>query len=62
MVVLDDPGQYPLAAALTYLNGQFSYNFGWIAAGTLISVIPIILVFLFTQRYYMEGISGALKG
>ncbi len=62
IVVLDDPEKYPLAAALTYLNGQFSYNFGWIAAGTIISVIPIIVVFLFTQRYYMEGLAGAVKG
>ncbi|WP_245864309.1 carbohydrate ABC transporter permease [Paenibacillus donghaensis] len=62
IVVLDDPQKYPLAAALTYLNGQFSYNFGWIAAGTMISVLPIIIVFLFTQRYYMEGIAGAIKG
>lgn len=62
IVVLDDPVKYPIASALTYLNGQFSYNFGWIAAGTIISVIPIIVVFLFTQRYYMEGIAGAVKG
>lgn len=62
IVVLEDPGKYPLAAALTYLNGQFSYNFGWIAAGTMVSVTPIIVVFLFTQRYYMEGIAGAIKG
>ncbi|WP_334075709.1 MULTISPECIES: carbohydrate ABC transporter permease [Paenibacillus] len=62
IVVLNDPSKYPLAAALTYLNGQFAYNFGWIAAGTMISVLPIILVFLFTQRYYIEGISGAIKG
>ncbi|MDO7906849.1 carbohydrate ABC transporter permease [Paenibacillus sp. JX-17] len=62
IVVLDDPDKYPLAAALTTLNGQFAYNFGWIAAGTMISVLPIILVFLFTQRYYMEGIAGAVKG
>ena len=62
MVVLGDPEQYPIASALTYLNGQFSYNFGWIAAGTILSVIPIVAVFLFTQRYYMEGMTGALKG
>ncbi|MBD7969113.1 carbohydrate ABC transporter permease [Paenibacillus gallinarum] len=62
IVVLEDTDKYPLSSALTYLNGQFSYNFGWIAAGTMISVIPIILVFLFTQRYYMEGIAGAVKG
>lgn len=62
IVILEDTDKYPLSSALTYLNGQFSYNFGWIAAGTMISVIPIILVFLFTQRYYMEGIAGAVKG
>jgi len=62
MVVLGDPERYPIASALTYLNGQFSYNFGWIAAGTILSVIPIVAVFLFTQRYYMEGMAGALKG
>lgn len=62
IVILEDTNKYPLSSALTYLNGQFSYNFGWIAAGTMISVIPIILVFLFTQRYYMEGIAGAVKG
>ncbi|WP_372516729.1 carbohydrate ABC transporter permease [Paenibacillus silviterrae] len=62
MIILEDPKMYPLASALTFLNGQFSYNFGWIAAGTVISVTPIVVVFLFTQRYYMEGVSGAVKG
>jgi len=62
IIVLNDTNKYPLASALSFLNGQFSYNFGWIAAGTMISVIPIIVVFLFTQKYYMEGISGAVKG
>ncbi|WP_234032648.1 carbohydrate ABC transporter permease [Paenibacillus faecalis] len=62
MIVLNDTKKYPIASALSFLNGQFAYNFGWIAAGTVISVVPIIIVFLFTQRYYMEGISGAVKG
>ncbi|MFZ8765383.1 carbohydrate ABC transporter permease [Enterococcus diestrammenae] len=62
MIVLNDTDKYPLAAALTLLNGQFSYNFGWIAAGTVISVIPIIIVFIFTQKYFVEGVSGATKG
>ncbi|WP_081954447.1 carbohydrate ABC transporter permease [Neobacillus niacini] len=62
IIVLNDTSKYPIASALSFLNGQFSFNFGWIAAGTVISVIPIIVVFLFTQKYYMEGISGAVKG
>ncbi len=61
-IIVLDTEKYPLASALSFLNGQFSYNFGWIAAGTVISVIPIIFVFLFTQKYYMEGLAGAVKG
>lgn len=62
IVILDDPQMYPIAAGLIYLNGQFSYDFGWIAAGTMISVLPIMIVFLFTQKYYMQGLLGAVKG
>ena len=61
-IIVLETEKYPLAAALSFLKGQFSYNFGWIAAGTIISVLPIIIVFIFTQKYYMEGISGAVKG
>lgn len=62
MIILNDTSKYPLAAALTLLNGQFSYDFGWVAAGTVISIIPIIIVFMFTQKYFVDGISGATKG
>lgn len=61
-IIVLNTDKYPLASALSFLNGQFSYNFGWIAAGTVISVLPIIIVFLLTQKYFMEGISGAVKG
>lgn len=61
-IIVLNTDKYPLASALSFLNGQFSYNFGWIAAGTVISVLPIIVVFLLTQKYFMEGLSGAVKG
>lgn len=32
------------------------------AAGATISFIPIVIVFLFFQRYFVEGIAGAVKG
>lgn len=62
IVVLQDPKKYPLATALQYLNGQFNYKFGYIAAGTIISIVPVILVFLAFQRNYIEAVSGAVKG
>lgn len=62
IIVLQDPGKYPLAAALQYLNGSFNYKFGYIAAGAIISVIPVIIVFILCQKNYIEAVSGAVKG
>jgi putative chitobiose transport system permease protein len=62
IIVLQDPKKYPLATALQYLNGSFNYKFGYIAAGTVISIIPIVIVFLLCQKNYIEAISGAVKG
>ncbi len=62
IIVLQDPDKYPLATALQYLNGSFNYKFGYIAAGTVISIIPVIIMFLFAQKNYIEAVSGAVKG
>ncbi len=62
IIILQDPKKYPLATALKYLNGQFNYKFGYIAAGTVISIIPVIIIFLTFQKYYISAISGAIKG
>lgn len=62
IIVLQDPEKYPLAAALQYLNGSFNYKFGYIAAGAIISVIPVIIVFILCQKNYIEAVNGAVKG
>ncbi|KIL36538.1 sugar ABC transporter permease [Cohnella kolymensis] len=62
VVVLSDKEKYPLAPALQYLQSDFSFNFPYIAAGTIISIIPIIIVFLFLQKQFINGMVGAVKG
>lgn len=62
IIVLQDPQKYPLATALSYLNGQFNYNFGYIAAGTIIAILPVIIVFIAFQKYFVESIAGGVKG
>ena len=62
IIVLQDPNKYPLATALQYLNGSFSYKFGYVAAGTIISIIPVLIVFIICQKNYIEAVSGAVKG
>ncbi len=61
-IILNDREMYPLAAGLLELNGLFSTNTRAVAAGTVLTIIPILLLFLFAQRYFMRGIEGAVKG
>ena len=62
LIVLKSPEKYPLAVGLLYLSGLFAHNTRLIAAGAVMMTIPIIVVFLFTQRYFMRGITlGAIR-
>ena len=45
------------------LQGMFSANWRYIAAGSIISIIPIIIFFLCMQKYFVSGNNeGAIKG
>lgn len=62
LIILQDPNKYPMAAGLQYLQGMFAFNFRYIAAGGVISIIPVIIMFLVLQRHFVSGLHGALKG
>ncbi|WP_308635694.1 carbohydrate ABC transporter permease [Paenibacillus silvisoli] len=62
VIVFDDQNKYPLGPALQYLNGTLAYNFPYIAAGTIISILPIIVIFLILQKQFINGMVGAVKG
>ena len=62
MIVLSDSNKYPLAVALVYLNSTFQTNFRYTAAGIVLSIIPIILIFLVAQRFIIKGLTeGSVK-
>lgn len=63
LIVLSDANKFPLSVALSRLTvGELALNFGNIAAATVISMIPVILIFLVLQRYFIEGLAGSVKG
>lgn len=62
LIVLKDKELYPLTVGLRALESTFDYNFRYISAGAMISIIPILIFFYFTQRYFIEGTKGAIKG
>jgi len=51
-----------LTVGIATLQGQFVTNWGVIAAATLMTIAPIIIVFLFFQRWFVQAsVAGALK-
>jgi raffinose/stachyose/melibiose transport system permease protein len=50
-----------LPLGLVQFSTQFSTQYDQLAAAVLISVVPIVLVFLFFQRYFVAGMGGAVK-
>ena len=63
LIILKDTDKYTLPVGISYLAGTFSANWRLIAAGSLISIIPIILLFVFLQRFFISGAAeGSVKG
>lgn len=59
----DDPTLYTLPVAIQQFyitNG--ATNWGVVFAGSVIAALPVILIFLFFQRYFVSGVAGAVKG
>ena len=62
LIVLKSPDKFPLAVGLLYLSGLFAHNTRAVAAGAVVMTLPIIVVFLFTQRYFIRGLMvGAVR-
>lgn len=62
-IVLTDKSLYTLPVGINDLQGMFSANWRYIAAGSIISIIPIIIFFLAMQKYFISGHNeGAVKG
>ena len=41
--------------------GEYGTDYGLLNAGVLISIVPVLAVYLTFQRYFVEGMSGAVK-
>jgi len=62
-IVLTKESMYTLPVGVNNLQGMFSSNWRFIAAGSILSTIPILIFFLAMQRYFISGENeGAVKG
>lgn len=63
LLVIRDPSRLPMAVALYRLEGQYVRDWGPTMAAFAIAAVPLIILFVFTMRFFIRGIAaGALKG
>ncbi len=63
LIYLSDHRLYPLSLGLFSLNVQAGDNFGMMMAGSLLMTMPVILIFFFAQKYFIQGITlTGMKG
>ncbi len=63
LIVLSDDTMYTLPVALANLAGERVQDTELMMAGSVLTVLPVMLVFIVLQRYYIEGITmGSVKG
>ncbi|WP_020014946.1 carbohydrate ABC transporter permease [Promicromonospora sukumoe] len=56
-----DPDRRTLAVGMLAFQGTNSTDWTGLAAGATMSLVPVLLVFVLLQRYFVEGIAGAVK-
>jgi len=57
LIVITSPEKRTLPIAIALLQGQYFSNWGVIMAGGIIASLPPIILFLFTQKSFIEGIA-----
>jgi multiple sugar transport system permease protein len=63
LVILSDADRYTLPVALANLVGEHVQDTELMMAGAVLTVLPVVLLFLALQRFYIAGVmSGGVKG
>ena len=63
LIVLSDQAHYTLPVALANLSGEHVQDIELMMAGAVVTVLPVLAVFIALQRYYIAGLmAGSVKG
>jgi ABC-type glycerol-3-phosphate transport system permease component len=63
LILLRDPQLFTIGVGLIYLDGEYVKDWGNIMAAFTVASIPLVVIFLFTMRLFVQGLSsGAVKG
>ena len=60
-VIINDNTMKTVPVGIMTFVGEHGTDYGYLCAGVLVAVIPVMIVYLVFQRYFVEGMSGAVK-
>lgn len=59
MLVASKTNMRTLANGLALFVGEFTVQYGAAFAGTMISLLPMLILYLFGQKYFVEGMASS---
>ncbi len=62
LVLISGKASRTVPVGLLQFQGEFSSQYTLLMAGVLISILPVLAVFVFLQKYFVAGLTGGVKG
>tara|TARA_E500000178_G_C16359859_1_gene461254 strand:- start:22 stop:507 length:486 start_codon:yes stop_codon:yes gene_type:complete len=63
LIFLDDFEEYPISVGLAFFQSRYSVEWNLFMAATLVSILPILILYFFAQKHLIGGLSAiGIKG
>ncbi len=63
LIYLQKPDLYTVTLGLQFFRSTYTTNWAYLMAASLVTTLPVIVIFFLAQRYFVEGITlGGVKG
>ncbi|NLG25897.1 MAG: carbohydrate ABC transporter permease, partial [Clostridiales bacterium] len=56
LIYLTDTKKFTLTIGMSFFRGMYDSRWNYVMAAAVVSVTPILTLYMFTQRYFEEGI------